>query len=215
MKYDKIIKGQSFIGDPTMSKPDPNQPFGKVDHNALGFAWRPGWEEESVLIEDCTIDANGVAEGLKLSYMHDVKVKNSIIIGGYEDCVDIVRGGRIVFEDCTFISNNTKHHFTIKCQVDDVKIVNCIFRNNFSKIWDGAFVDMGNWGTYNLEDIPKTKNIQIIDCIFENVSWWKRILTRRLFAENAIVKNTKGFNLKIPKIFVKIFWHHKKYMKSK
>ena len=55
--------------------------------------------------------------------MHDVKVKNCIIIGGYEDCVDIVRGGRILFEDCTFISNNTKHHFTIKCQVENVKIV--------------------------------------------------------------------------------------------
>ena len=61
MKYDITIKGKSFIGDPTKSQPDPNQPFGKVDHNALGFGWRPGRKKESVLIEDCTIDANGVA----------------------------------------------------------------------------------------------------------------------------------------------------------
>ena len=215
MKYDKIITGQKFIGDSRNFEVDDNQPFGKVDKSALGFSWRPGQRKESLLIKDCEIDANGVAVGLKLSYMHNVVVKDCKITGGYEDCVDIVRGGNILFEDCIFISNNTKHHFTIKCQVDDIKIVNCIFRNNFRWIWDGAFIDMGNWGTYNIEDIPKTKNIQIIDCVFENVTWWKRILTRRLFAENSIVKNTKGFNLKIPNIFVKIFWHHKRYLKGK
>ncbi len=206
----KIIKNGRFIGDPTKLKPDSGQPFGKVDANALGFAWRPGWRREPILIENCVIDANGVAEGLKLSYCHDVTVKKCTIIGGYEDCVDIVRGRRILFEDCRFVAKNTKHHFTIKCSVNGVAIINCTFVNDFNKIWDGAFVDMGNWGTYNKEDIPKTNNIKIINCSFENVSWWKRILTRRLYAENAIVKNTTGFNLKIPKIFIKLFWWYKR-----
>ena len=208
--YSKIVKDSRFTGNPDNSVPDAGQPSGKRDASALGFAWRPGWKEESILIENCVIDANGVAEGLKLSYCHDVTVRKCTIIGGYEDCVDIVRGGRILFENCRFIANNTKHHFTIKCMVNDVTIINSVFVNNFNKIWDGAFVDMGNWGTYNKEDIPKTNNIKIINCSFENVSWWKRILTRRLYAENSIVKNTTGFNLKIPSIFIKLFWNFKR-----
>ncbi len=205
MSFDQIIKNQSFKGDLNKHK-------GKIDDNALGFAWRPNQKKRSLLIENCQINANGVAEGLKLSYMHDVLVKGCEIIGGYEDCVDIVRGGNITFENCIFISNGTKHHFTIKCQVENVKIVNCIFRNNFNKIWDGAFVDMGNWSDYDVEDLPKTKGIEIINCTFENVSWWKKILTRRLYAENAIVKNTSGFNLKIPNIFINLFWNHQRYL---
>lgn len=206
----KIIKDSRFIGDPSKTQQDSGQPSGKVDASALGFAWRPGWKQESILIENCIIDANGVAEGLKLSYCHDVTIKKCTIIGGYEDCVDIVRGARILFDDCTFIANNTKHHFTIKCMVSDVTIINCTFVNDFNKIWDGAFVDMGNWAIYNKEDLPKTNNIKIINCLFENVSWYKKILTRRLYAENAIVKNTTGFNLKIPKIFIKLFWWYKR-----
>lgn len=208
----RIFKNRIFIGDPFHFEKDPNQPFGKVDKSAIGFSWRPGQEEVELRIENCQINANGVAEGLKLSYMRNVVVKDTIITGGYEDCVDIVRGENILFENCIFVSENTKHHFTIKCQVKNVKIVNCIFRNNFSKIYDGAFVDMGNWSDYDVGELPKTRDIKIINCNFENVSWWKKILTRRLYAENAIVTNTKGFNLRIPDIFVKMFWKYKRYL---
>ena len=196
MSPDVIIKGQSFKGDPSIVG----------DSNALGFRWRPGSTKNSILIEDCIIDANGAAEGLKFSYVHDVIVKRCTIIGGYEDCVDIVRGGDIFFEECVFIANKTKHHFTIKCDVSNVEIKNCIFRNNFNRWWDGACVDLGNWGSYNTEFMPTTRDIKITDCTLENISWWKKILTRRIYAENPEVINTDGYNLKIPSFFVKLFW---------
>ena len=77
------IKGKTFTGDLKKGK----------QGNALGFMWRPGMPKQKIRIEDCTIDAGPVAEGLKLSYCSDVIVKNCTIIGGFEDCVDIVRGG--------------------------------------------------------------------------------------------------------------------------
>lgn len=198
-----VVRNKSFKGDPTKFK-------GTRDDNALGFAWRPGQEETKILIDDCNIDANGVAEGLKLSYCKNVTVTNCTIIGGYEDCVDIVRGENIVFHNCKFIANNTKHHFTIKCNVNGVKIIDCEFINEFNNILDGACVDLGNWGDYNTEDLPKTRNIEIINCKLTNFRKIKKIITRRLYAETPSVKS-EGFVLNIPKIFVSLFWSYKRY----
>jgi hypothetical protein len=199
-----IVKDKKFKGDPSKFN-------GTQDDNALGFGWRPGQEEQTILIENCEIDANGVAEGLKLSYCSNVKVLNCTIIGGYEDCVDIVRGSNILFKNCKFIAKNTKHHFTIKCMVDSVQIIDCEFINEFNNLLDGACVDLGNWADYDVEDLPKTKNIEISNCKLINFRKYKKIISRRIYAESPLVSNTSGFVLKIPQIFVKIFWSFKRF----
>ena len=56
-KYDKVVSGGSFKGDPNRFKKT-------RDDNALGFGWRPGRPKESVLVENCTIDANGNAKSI-------------------------------------------------------------------------------------------------------------------------------------------------------
>ena len=184
---------------------DPDRHQGRIDDNALGFAWRPGQDKFSVHINRCMIDANGVAEGLKLSYCHDVHVKNSTIIGGYEDCVDIVRGGDITFDRCRFISNNTKHHFTIKCNVSNVSIFNCEFVNEFRNVFDGACVDLGNWSDYDVRDLPKTRDIHILNNRLTNMRPHKRILARTIHAE-APVTSGPGVVLRVPNMFVRLFW---------
>jgi len=189
-----VIDGKTFKGDLKNG----------ADSNALGFARRPGMPKQKIRINNCTIDAGPVAEGLKLSYCHDVIVKDCTIIGGFEDCVDIVRGGFMLFENCRFVSKNTKHHFTIKCQAYNITIKNCVFENNFNSIIDGAFVDLGNWSDYDAVDLPKTKEIYIVDYKLENVSWYKKIISRRLYADNPIIRG-EGFVLKIPTIFVWLF----------
>jgi hypothetical protein len=199
-----IVKDKKFKGDPSKFN-------GTQDDNALGFGWRPGQEEQTILIENCEIDANGVAEGLKLSYCSNVKVINCTIIGGYEDCVDIVRGSNILFKNCKFIAKNTKHHFTIKCMVAGVQIIDCEFVNEFNNLLDGACVDLGNWADYDVEDLPKTKNIEISNCKLINFRKYKKIISRRIYAESPLVSNTHGFVLKIPQIFVKIFWSFKRF----
>ncbi len=201
---DIFIKDQTFKGDLKNG----------IESNALGFMWRPGMPKQKIRIENCTIDAGPVAEGLKLSYCYDVIVKNCTIIGGYEDCVDIVRGGFMLFENCRFVSNNTKHHFTIKCQAFNITIKDCVFVNDFKKIIDGAFVDLGNWSDYDVVDLPKTKEIYIVDYKLKNISWYKKIISRRIYADNPVIRGD-GFVLKIPKLFVWLFWKFKRFKETK
>ena len=172
-----------------------------------------GMPRQKIRIEDCTIDAGPVAEGLKLSYCSDVIVKNCTIIGGFEDCVDIVRGGFMIFENCRFVSKNTKHHFTIKCNASNITIKDCVFVNEFNKLIDGAFVDLGNWSDYDVDDLPRTKDIYIIDYKFENVSWYKKIIARRLHAETPVNRG-KGYILRIPRLFVWLFWKLRRFQVS-
>ena len=198
-----IIKGRTFKGDLKKGK----------QGNALGFMWRPGMPKQKIRIEDCTIDAGPVAEGLKLSYCSDVIVKNCTIIGGFEDCVDIVRGGFMIFENCRFVSKNTKHHFTIKCNASNITIKDCVFVNDFNKLIDGAFVDLGNWSDYDVDDLSRTKDIYIIDYKFENVSWYKKIIARRLHAESPVNRGN-GYILRIPRLFVWLFWKLRRFQVS-
>ena len=201
---DIFIKDQTFKGDLKNG----------IESNALGFMWRPGMPKQKIRIENCTIDAGPVAEGLKLSYCYDVIVKNCTIIGGYEDCVDIVRGGFMLFEGCKFVSKNTKHHFTIKCNASNITIKDCVFVNDFKKVIDGAFVDLGNWSDYDVVDLPKTKEIYIVDYKLKNISWYKKIISRRIYADNPIIRGD-GFVLKIPKLFVWLFWKFKRFKETK
>ncbi len=200
---DIFIKGKTFKGDLKNG----------IGSNALGFMWRPGMPKRKIRIENCTIDAGPVSEGLKLSYCHDVIVKDCTIIGGIEDCVDIVRGGFMLFENCRFVSNNSKHHFTIKCQVSNITIKDCVFVNDFRTLIDGAFVDLGNWSDYDVIDLPKTKDIYIVDYKFENISWYKKIISRRLYADNPVIRGD-GIVLKIPRLLVWLFWKLRRFQVS-
>lgn len=175
------------------------------DTNALGFGWRPGDKRFALEIDRCEINGAGGSEGLKLSFCHDVVVKNSTILGGYEDCVDIVRGSNILFRNCKFISQGSAQHITIKGGVKDVRFEGCKFINPFEKWINGACIDLGNWTDYDDVDRPKTRNISIEDCRIQNMKF--KALYRRIFSETPIVKNSDGFGIRVPGLFVKIFWH--------
>ena len=61
--YDICVKQQKFIAKKEKA------PDKLSDSSALNFAWRPGQEKNSILIEDCYIDGRGASEGLKLSFL--------------------------------------------------------------------------------------------------------------------------------------------------
>jgi len=195
----KVIYGKFF----TAKSEENDSKFN--DTNALGFGWRPGQSEFSIEIDSCTIDGGGASEGLKLSFCRNVVVRNSQIMGGSEDCVDIVRGENITFDNCTFFANtDTKQHITCKGGAKNITFKNCKFIGSFKNWWDGACIDLGNWTDYDDVDRPKVRNVQIINCTLQDVSC--PILYRRLYAETPTVKNTKGFKFKVPNLFVSIFW---------
>ena len=61
--YDIVLKNKNFKGDI----------LNGVQSNALGFMWRPGQNKQSILIENCKLDANGVAS-IMFSYTADLAV---------------------------------------------------------------------------------------------------------------------------------------------
>ena len=202
-KFDIVIADKTFQGNPFRANRE-------WDDNALGFGWRPHQPKQSILIKNCFIDANGVAEGLKFSWANNYHVLNCIIIGGYEDCVDIVRGGSGVFEKCQFVATGeTKHHFTIKAGVSDILIKDCLFVNDFRHWYDGACIDLGNWSMYDTDKLEKTNNVRIINCSTVNMQF--PLISRTIYARRPYIKNTRGFNFKIPNIFVQLFWRLRKW----
>lgn len=196
----KVLYGKYFTSKNPES--DESKFYGK---NALGFSWRPGEPEFSLEIDSCTIDGGGIAEGLKLSFCRNVLVRNTQVFGGYEDCVDIVRGENIYFENCTFFTGpRTKQHITCKGGAKNITFKNCKFVGSFRNWWDGACIDLGNWTDYDDVDRPMVRNVNIINCDMQDLNY--RVLYRRLYSETPNVLNSKGLGLNIPTIFVKAFW---------
>jgi hypothetical protein len=69
------------------------------DSNALHI----GPEQEPTHYVECTIDARAGAEALKITRgARQHRFTRCNIIGGYEDCVDILGAHNITFIDCTF-----------------------------------------------------------------------------------------------------------------
>ena len=175
------------------------------DSNALGLGWLPGQPEFKTVIDSCVIDGRGGSEGLKLSCCRNIKIQNSQFFGGNEDCVDIVRGENIFFYNCTFSAGpDTKQHVTIKGGARNITFKKCKFKNSFKSWWNGACIDLGNWTDYDDVDRPKTRNVRIIDCQMQDVTF--PVLYRRLYADSPIVQNTQGLGLIIPSRVVSIFW---------
>ena len=198
-----------------------------VDTNALGLFYRPyytadqiptdhkfDYEEvqnnktywgKDIKIKSCEIDGRGCAEGLKISFGYNIHVENCIIHGGYEDCVDIVRGANISFKNCKFISYNTKHHFTIKGGCKNITIDDCEFINDFSKWYDGAIIDIGNYSNYDQYKRPKVRHVSVKNCRLTNIKF--KLLSRILYGNKLNVVNTEGFNFKVPGIITKLFFY--------
>lgn len=193
----KIIEGQHF-----KCKEEYSDKF--TTSAALGLSWRPGRNQVDYEIRDCLIDGSFGGEGLKISFCYNVYVEGCTIIGGVEDCVDIVRGGNIVFCDCKFISNNTKQHITAKGGVKNLEFNNCTFVGNYKCWWNGAFVDLGNWTDYDDINRPRVRNVKIENCKIQDAD--RKILSRVLYSEKPLVKNTEGFVFMVPRVFLAIFW---------
>ena len=190
------------------------------DTSAVSFFYRPYYKPESIPennqfddsaywghdvdIINCSIDGRGCAEGLKISFGYNILVENCEIYGGYEDCVDIVRGANITFKNCKFIACNTKHHFTIKGGCKNILIEDCEFVNDFNKWYDGAILDIGNYCNYDQVQRPKAREVKVKNCKLTNIKF--KLLSRVLYGSKPKVENTKGLTFKLPSIFTKIFF---------
>ncbi|MEO0794486.1 MAG: right-handed parallel beta-helix repeat-containing protein [Verrucomicrobiota bacterium] len=110
-----------------------------------------------LIIEDSRIEASVVEEALKFSDCHYVWVRNSVLLGGHEDALDVVRGSHLIFENVEFISRGARA-VTIKGGVDTVYFLDCHFSGSAKA---GAFIELGDWTDYDKNDHPPTSNIVV------------------------------------------------------
>lgn len=197
-EYDIYVSKQKFRASKEES------PDALRDTSALSFCWRPGQERQSILIEDCIIDGRGASEGLKLSFCSNVYVKKCAIFGGYEDCVDIVRGTNIVFSQCTFISAQSKQHITAKGGAKGLTFRKCLFLQPYRKWYDGACIDLGNWTDYDDVVRPGVRDVLIDNCTMFDAG---PVLVRVLHGDSPSVSNSRGWVIKVPPLFTKLFFH--------
>lgn len=174
-----------------------------------GVISETGFWGRNIVINNCIIDGTMHSEGLKISFGHNIVVKNSTIIGGYEDCIDIVRGANITFQNCKIISNNTRQHVTVKGGARNITFDQCEFINRFEKFYNGAIIDIGNWTNYDIVKRPKVRNLSIINCKLTNIKF--KLLARVLYGLKPTVKSTNGFIFKIPSIITRLFFTLRKH----
>lgn len=179
------VASRTFEGSPVR----PND-----DANALGFS-----ACDAVHVHHCVISASALSEALKFSKCRQVLVEHCRIVGGYEDCLDIVRGCRYTFRECEFVAGkDTQYHATIKGGVDEVHFDHCRFAGKVS----AHSVDLGNWTDYDIVDRPETRNVFFYNCVWDRPSTIRTIHASRptlVFCDNARL-------VKWPKILVRGFW---------
>jgi len=185
--------------------------------SALNLAWRPYWTEnpeshiwaKDIKIYNCIIDGSEFGEGLKLSFPFNITLESCNIYGGYEDVIDIVRGGKVVFKNCNFYSSIfSKQIATIKGGAHSIRFENCFFQNINPNM--KYMFHIGGWSDYDKYRKLETKSIEFIDCTA--ISLYNKVrIAKELFSEKTNYDGIeKGINIKNPlrlcKLLTKVFF---------
>lgn len=146
------LQRMNFESEDMISYPGPIEHDFPSDQHTLAFLCA-----DYLIIKDCHLEANVVAEALKFSDCRNVWVRDSTLVGGHEDALDVVRGGNLIFENVHFVSRGARA-VTIKGGVDNVYFVDCTFTGSATT---GAFIELGDWSDYDKEPRPPTRRIHI------------------------------------------------------
>jgi hypothetical protein len=185
--------------------------------NALNLAWRPYWGEgtkdniwaKDIKLFNCNINGAEFGEGLKLSFPFNVIVEDCNITGGYEDVIDIVRGGNVLFKNCNFYSSIFSNQIaTIKGGAHSIRFENCFFQNNNPKM--KYMFHFGGWSDYDKYRKLETKSVEFVDCIA--ISLYNKVrIAKELFSVSQNYQGIKTGNnvenkLRIPRILTNVFF---------
>lgn len=199
--YIKKISSQHFSGGPFPSVAGDG---GTEPSSALELRWSPKRDPVAYDISSCEVDGRGCELGLRLSFCNTVNVSKTKIVGGERCCVDVVRGGDVVFDKCEFISSGSKQHVIVRGGVKNISFVDCVFVNNYSNWLNGSCVDLGMWSDYDQSPRPFTKGVSIENCSMIDAG--KGALARVFYSERPKVVNSPGKVIKVPSLFVAAFW---------
>jgi hypothetical protein len=189
----RIIDGETFLGDP-----------GPGGVETAAFALGPN--DRGTIVRNCTIDGRNARWACKLSYAWDITFENCRIRGGTERALDIVRGGNITFDHCTFEVGEhrviTRTPFTFKRSCDigikagarDITFKYCVMNDLL----------LGDYSIYDQTERPRTRRITLRGCA--NASD-RTIAVRGLYAEKPITQDSEVARIILPRAITRIyFW---------
>lgn len=166
-------------------------------------------ESNRSYIIDKSVCGDGYAEALKLSNLENVSVSVTLITGGYEDCIDIVRGKNYNIHNSALRSGNkTRTFITAKGGIDGLVLENLLISGKTSFFWD---ISLGDHTIYNDidSDLPVMKNVTINNVKRVN---GKKVRILCLYCENPKLVNGKYTLIKIPISLVRIFFSIKRFV---
>jgi hypothetical protein len=151
------------------------------------------------------------SEILKGSKRRNVVVEDSFIGGGNEDCVDMVRGENIKFQNLTVEAHEkTRVFFTLKGGIKGLTFNDVVLYGKSKWCWD---ISLGDWTNYDVDKRPKVRDI-----VLENVRFGdsnKRVKVLCLWSEKPTVIGGRVDIWKVPTFMVKIlFWYKRKFGKG-
>lgn len=129
------------------------------------------------------------AEALKITYNADLTVANKLLLGGEEDCLDVVRTGRLHLHNCTMCADSvfkTRIYITAKGG-GMLHVYEDIIFYGAPRWWS---VSLGDWTLYNHNpDFPPMRKV-----VLRNVRRYdgKRFLILQLFCDEVVVENCPG-----------------------
>lgn len=155
---------------------------------------------------DLFADGTNFAEALKVSNLSDIKVSNFELIGGWEDCIDCVRGNNMIFYGGILISSkHTKTFVTAKGGIDGFILRNIELRKRPKWFWD---ISLGDHTIYNdMGDTTMMKNV-VIDNVWRDDN--KKVTILCLWCERPELLNGNYKLIMVPKFLVKILFGFKR-----
>lgn len=141
------------------------------------------------------------AEALKITASDDITVRNKYLVGGREDCLDVVRTGTLVFSDSILKAGKDTRTF-ITAKGGGVCHTYERLRLHGRTRWPWH-ISLGDWTLYNANpDFPPLRKV-IIDDV---VSHRGRLVVLQLYCDRVEVRNCRAIVINLRWFAPVLFW---------
>lgn len=202
MSHPITLRNQTYNKSNTFNPETPDQTTDGLSVLCFGNVNTP------IDVAGCTIDGQDARWGGKHSLTFDSTYTNCYFKNGTARAFDMVRGGKITFNECKFLNEGTRPvvkspYFTlsencdvgIKGGVHDITFNNCELND----------VLLGDYTIYDQQDRPKTRRVTFNNC--KNPNGGPIIVRGRWFEPKGIQKiNTSVNAWTWPSIVTSIYW---------
>ena len=176
-----LIENETFEGAVLTEEERRHHKRNNIDGNAYGLL-----DAHYRHYRRCTFLANDVAEGFKLSHCSNIILEECNIIGGYEDCLDVVNSHDIaVIRPRLYIRG--WYAATIKGYSNRINIDSALIYGTPNH---GAIFDLGNHTIYYHQGHPYTRYIRIANT--RQIEGSARCLVRSWRSRSIELHNNEG-----------------------